>query len=182
MSGERSKRTIYRSSGAPAAARPGRRTGRRAGTGAGAPARSRRHLRDAWWPAPLLALAIVVAIVVLAGFFVLGGSGLLQSAGISTGGHEYQGTWGAAGTTLGGKLVRITRQGGNRYTIDGVRLPDLGGASSLEAQVKDDSLVASAASGASWRLSLTFINGDQLRASVTFGDGRPSREIVLTKR
>jgi len=184
MSGGRTPRTIYRSSSAAAAARSDERRGPKAGAAASAPARRRKRLRDAWWLAPLLALAIVVVLVVATGFFVLGGAGLLQPVGLSVGGHRYAGAWGTADTAIGGPVLRITAESGGRYTIAGLRLPGLSGGASVVARVQDDSLVAtdSGSSGAPWRVALSFINRDQLRADLTLGDGSPAQRIVLTRQ
>jgi hypothetical protein len=183
MSGEHPTRTIYRSSSAPPATRSRKREGRRA-SASSAPARprARRRLRDVWWLAPILALLIVVIAVVALAFVLLGGSGLLQYVGISIGGHAWPGDWGAAGVTLGAPVIHIARAGGDQYTITGLHFPGLTGATPVEARVQDDSLVATGTGTHSWRLSLAFVNRDQLRADLTFGDGRPAREIILTRQ
>ena len=171
MSDHRPARTIYRSAAGAAAAG--------AAPAADPSAPPRHRLRDAWWPAPVIALVVVFAAFVLTSFFLLGGFGLLQYFGVTASGQKYAGAWGSSDTSLGAPVVRIARNGG-AYTIAGVRV--LGGPA-VAAQVKDDALVANgAANGVSWQLSLSFANRDQLRARVTFSDGRPPLETLLTRQ
>ncbi len=75
--------------------------------------------------------------------------------------------------------MHITKDGGG-YAVSGVRV--LGGPVA-SVQPNDDKLVASGTTGGvSWQLSLAFINRDQLRAQVTYGDGRPPLETLLTRQ
>jgi hypothetical protein len=170
VSDERPPRTIYRSAAGAAAAAPA----------ADPSAKTRRRLRDAWWPAPVLALVVLLAAFALASFFLLGGFGLLQYFGVTASGQKFAGTWGSSDTALGAPVVRITKVGG-AYTIAGVRVL---GRPAVAAQVNDDALVATGAagSGVSWRLSLSFVDRDQLRARLTYGDGRPPLETLLTRQ
>ena len=166
MSEQRPARTIYRSaSAAPADAR--------------APRTGRRRLRDAWWLAPVLALLVLAAVFVTVAFFLLGGVGLLQYVGITTSGRTYVGTWGSSDPALSTAAVHIT-QDGDTYTLSGLHEA---GAQTVSGRVTDDALVASGTSGgASWRLSLSFIDRDQLRADLTWADGRAPLQALLTRR
>jgi len=166
---QRPTRTIYRS--AAAAAQP-------APAGAATPKR-RRRLREAWWLAPVLALLVLFLVFVVAGFFLLGGVGLLQYVGITAAGKSFAGTWGSSDPGLGASVVHITRDGGG-YAVSGVRLL---GAPVASVRPGDDKLVANGTTGGvSWQLSLAFINRDQLRVQVTYGDGRPPLETLLTRQ
>ena len=171
MSEQRPARTIYKSAAGAASATPA----------AGASGKRRRRLRDAWWLAPILALILFFAIFLVTGFFLLGGLGLLQYVGITASGQQLAGTWGSADTSLGTTVTHIAKRGAGVYTLSGVRVL---GQRVTTAQVKDDSLTASgvADNGVSWQLSLSFINRDQLRARVTYGDGRPPLETLLTRQ
>ncbi len=169
MSEQRPARTIYKSAAGAASAAPA------AGTSG-----KRRRLRDAWWLAPVLALILFFAIALVAGFFLLGGFGLLQYVGVTTSGQQLTGTWGSADTSLGATVSHIAKGGDGLYTLSGIRVL---GQRVATAQVKDDSLSASGvANGVSWQLSLSFVNRDQLRATVTYGDGRPPLETLLTRQ
>ncbi len=167
MSEQRPTRTIYGSAAGaaapaadPSAARP-------------------RRLRDAWWLAPVLALVVLFAAFVVASFFLLGGVGLLQYVGVTLSGQKFAGAWGSSDTALGTAVIHITKSGG-AYTIAGARILS---EPTAAAQVKDDALVATGvAKGVSWQLSLSFVNRDQLRARVTYGDGRPPLETLLTRQ
>jgi hypothetical protein len=139
----------------------------------------RRRLRDAWWLAPVLALVVLAVTFVLVSFLLLGGFGLLQYFGVTASGQRFAGTWGSSDTALGTAVIRITKSGG-AYTIVGMRIL---GEPAGAAQVKDDALVATGvAKGVSWQLSLSFVNRDQLRAQVTYGDGRSALETLLTRQ
>ena len=166
VSDQRPARTIYRSAaGGSAAAEP--------------PVRRRRRLRDAWWLAPVLALVVLLVAFVVGGFFLLGGFGLLQYVGVTPSGQPFPGTWGSSDTGFATKAVHIARSGGG-YTIAGVRIL---GEPAGAAQVNDDALVATGArGGVSWRLSLSFADRDQLRARVSYSDGRPPLETLLTRQ
>jgi hypothetical protein len=169
VSDQRPARTIYRSA-----------AGTAEGARAADPSAKRgRRLRDAWWLAPVLALVVLLVAFALASFFLLGGPGLLQYFGVTASGKQLAGTWGSSDTALGAAVIHITKSGG-AYTISGVRIL---GEPAGTAQAKDDGLVASgAASGVSWQLTLSFANRDQLRARVTYSDGRPPLETLLTKQ
>ncbi len=182
MSTPPSERTIYRSASAAAAEPAPRRRRRRTGADSG-PAPTADGLdqvrRRRWWPAPLLAFLILAALVAGATVGGLGASGLLAYFGVTVGSHDYSGSWGAAGTNLGSTTLTIVKHGGG-YAIDGVRILGVSGG---PARVSDDSLVTSGtAKGVTWRLGLSFANRDQLRANVTYSDGRPPLEILLTKQ
>ena len=169
VSDQRPARTIYRSAAGAAAAAPA----------ADPAAKRRRRLRDAWWLAPLLALVVVLATFALASFFLLGGFGLLQYVGVTASGQQFAGSWGSSDTALGAAVIHIAKSGG-AYTISGVRIL---GEPAGAAQAKDDALAATgAANGVSWRLSLSYANRDQLRVRVTYSDGRPPLETLLTKQ
>ncbi len=160
MSDQRPARTIYKSAAGAA----------KAATGAVPSAKRRRRLRDAWWLAPVLALVVLFVAFALASFFLLGGFGLLQYFGVTASGQQFAGTWGSSDTALGATVIHVTKSGG-AYAISGVRIL---GEPVGAAQTKDDGLVASgAAGGVSWQLTLSFANRDQLRARVTYSDGRP---------
>ena len=170
MNEQRPARTIYKSAAGAASAAPA----------AGASGKRRRRLRDAWWLAPVLALILFLVITLVTGFFLLGGFGLLQYVGVTTSGQQLAGTWGSADTSLGTTVTHIARSGAGVYTLSGVRVL---GQRVATAQTKDDGLSASGvANGVSWQLSLSFINRDQLRARVTYGDGRPPLEMLLTRQ
>jgi hypothetical protein len=165
---QRPARTIYRSAASAAGA-------------AGAPAgkRSRGRLRDAWWLAPILALVALAAIFVTVSFFLLGGFGLLEYVGITASGQTYVGTWGSSDPALSAAVVRIAKTGG-AYTISGLREV---GTQTVDGRVGDDALLATGtAAGVSWRLSLSFVDRDQLRADLTWGDGRTPLDTLLTRR
>jgi hypothetical protein len=75
--------------------------------------------------------------------------------------------------------VRIAKSG-DAYTVSGLRETD---AQTVNGRVDDDALVVTGtAGGVSWRLSLSFVNRDQLRADLTWGDGRTPLETLLTRR
>ncbi len=168
MSDQRPARTIYRSAAAEA----------RSSAAAGGRAKKHR-LRDAWWLAPVLALVILLVAIVVATFFVLGGFGLLQYLGVTSGQH-FAGSWGSSDPGLGSASIGVTKEGGGTYRLSGLRVL---GQRAATAQVKDDSLVAGGtAKGVTWQLSLSFINREQLRARVEFGDGRPRLETLLTRQ
>jgi len=171
LSEQRPTRTIYRSAAAGTA-----------GAAKGAPAASasggRRRLRDAWWLAPVLALVVLFAVFAAVGFFLLGGVGLLQYFGITAAGQHYAGAWGSSDTSLGATTIHIARTAAG-YQISGARVL---GKPVGQAQIKDDSLVAAGdTNGVSWQLTLSFANRDQLRAQVTYGDGSPPLETLLTR-
>ena len=127
----------------------------------------------------MLALALLFAVFAVVGFFSLGGFGLLQYFGITATGQRFAGTWGSSDAALGAATVHIAKSGAG-YTISGVRIL---GEPAGTAQIKDDSLVAAgAANGVSWQLALTFANRDQLRARVTYSDGSPPLETLLTRQ
>ena len=143
-------------------------------------AKRRRRLHDAWWPAPVLALIVLLVALVVGGFFLLGGFGLLPYFGVTTSGQQFAGTWGSSDASLGATVIDIAKGGDGTYTLSGVRVLGAGVAS---AQTKDDALVASGVGGGvSWRLSLSFANRDQLRVQVTYGDGRPPLALLLTRQ
>ncbi len=177
MSEQRPGRTIYRSAAAGALPDP---AGARTEAGGAAPKARRRRLRDAWWLAPLLALLILVVAVVVAGFFLLGGFSLLQYVGITTSGQSYVGTWGLSDPALGSSIVRIAKAGGDTYTLTGARAL---GAGATTGRVSDDQLVANGSvNGVTWQLSLSFADREQLHATITYGDGRPPVETLLTRQ
>ena len=119
-------------------------------------------------------------IFLVTGFFLLGGFGLLQYVGVTTSGQQLAGAWGSADTSLGTTVTHIAKGGADVYTLSGIRVL---GQRVATAQVNDDALSASGvANGVSWQLSLSFINRDQLRAKVTYGDGRPPLETLLTRQ
>ena len=162
MSEQRPARTIYKSA-----------------AGAASAAGKRRRLRDAWWLAPVLALIVFLVIFLVTGFFLLGGFGLLQYVGVTTSGQQLAGTWGSSDTSLGSPVIHIAKSG-DHYTITGLRVL---GQPAAVAQVNDDALAtAGTANGVSWQLSLSFIDRDQLRARVTYGDGRPPLEAQQTRQ
>jgi hypothetical protein len=141
--------------------------------------RGRGRLRDAWWLAPLLALLALLAVFLTVAFFLLGGTTLLQYVGVTTSGRTFVGTWGSSDPALSAAVVRISESGGT-YTVSGMRQL---GAAPVSARVNDDKLAANGTSdGVSWRLSLSFLNRDQLRVDLTWGDGRASPETLLTRR
>ena len=120
------------------------------------------------------------AAFVLTSFFLLGGFGLLQYFGVTASGQRFAGTWGSSDTALGRRSSTSRRSGGGPTRSPGVRVL---GERRRDAQIKDDALVADGiAGGVSWRLSLSFANRDQLRALVTFSDGRPPLETLLTRQ
>ena len=122
---------------------------------------------------------MLVAVFIVVSFFLLGGFSLLQYFGVTAAGQQYAGTWGSSDTALGTPAIRITKSGG-AYTISGAQA--LGGRA-VAAHVNDDALVATGAvGGVSWRLSLSFANRDQLHAQLTYGDGRPPVETLLTRQ
>ncbi len=169
MSEQRPARTIYRSAAGAAKAAPA----------ADPKAKRRRRLRDAWWLAPVLALVVLFVAFALTSFFLLGGFGLLQYFGVTASGQQFAGTWGSSDTALGAAVIDVAKSGGG-YALGGMRIL---GEPAGTAQAKDDGLVASgAAKGVSWQLTLSFVNRDQLRARVTYGDGRPPLEALLTKQ
>jgi hypothetical protein len=119
-------------------------------------------------------------IFLVTGFFLLGGFGLLQYVGVTTSGQQLTGTWGSSDSSLGTTVTHIAKSGDGLYTLSGVRIL---GARVATAQTKDDGLSAGGvANGVSWQLSLSFVNRDQLRAQVTYGDGRPPLETLLTRQ
>ena len=173
MSGDKPQRTIYRTGrgGAAEAAPP------RPGD---AGRRPRRRLREAWWLPPLLAVVILFVVFALIAFFVLGGLPLLQYVGITTSGRELKGTWGASNQLLGGTIVTIDRAG-DGYAVHGVHIA---GAHPAAVRSGDDGglTVTGGSGGSAWTLNLSFVNRDQLRADVTFADGRPPVQTLLTRR
>ena len=169
MSDPRPARTIYRSAAAQA----------RTGAVAADPTAKRRRWRDAWWLAPILALVILLVAIGLATFFVLGGFGLLPYFGITSGQH-FAGTWGSSDPGLGAASIHVTKDGGSTYGLSGVRVL---GQRVTTAQMKDDSLVADGTvKGVTWKISLSAVNREQLRAHVDYGDGRPPLETLLTRQ
>jgi len=162
-------RTIYRSAGAASAAPADRSRAQR----------KRGRLREAWWLAPLLALLALAAVFVTVAFFLLGGVGLLQYVGITASARTFAGAWGSSDPALSATVVRIAKTG-DTYTVRGLR--DLG-PQAVSGRVSDDTLTASGTSeGASWRLSLSFVDRDQLRARLTWSDGRAPLATLLTRR
>ena len=169
MTEQRPTRTIYRSAAGVAQPAPA----------ASATPKRRRRLREAWWLAPVLALLVLFLVFVVAGFFLLGGVGLLQYVGITTSGKSFAGSWGSSDPALGASVVRISKEGGD-YAVSGLRLL---GAPVTSVRPGDDKLVASGTTGGvSWQLSLAFINRDQLRAQVAYSDGRPPLDTLLTRQ
>ncbi len=169
MTEQRPARTIYRAAAGAAHAAPA----------APAAPGGRRRLRDAWWLAPLLALLVLLAVAVTIAFFLLGGVTLLQYVGITTSGRTFAGTWGSSDAALSSGIVHIARSG-DSYTVSGLRAV---GAQSVAGRVSDDTLRASGTAGdVSWRLSLSFVDRDQLRADLTWSDGRTPLETLLTRR
>ena len=170
MNEQRPARTIYKSAAGAASAAPA----------AAASGKRRRRLRDAWWLAPVLALILFLLIFLVTGFFLLGGFGLLQYVGVTTSGQQLTGTWGSSDASLGTTVTDIAKSGAGTYTLSGVRIL---GQRVATAQTKDDGLAAGGVvNGVSWQLSLSFVNRDQLRAKVTYGDGRPPLETLLTRQ
>ena len=170
MSDQRPARTIYKSA---AGAAP-------AASAAGASGKRRRRLRDAWWLAPILALVVLLLAFVAVGFFLLGGFGLLQYFGVTMSGQQYAGAWGSSDTSLTTTVIHIAKSGDGAYTLSGLRIL---GQPVTTANSNDDGLAASGVGdGVSWQLSLSFANRDQLRARVTYGDGRPPLETLLTRQ
>ncbi|HMK93205.1 MAG TPA: hypothetical protein VK576_09410, partial [Thermoleophilia bacterium] len=95
-------------------------------------------------------------------------------------GHDVTGTWGASDRLLGSAVVTVSRASDGGYQVRGVHI---GGTPPAEVKRGDDGLVVTGGSGGSaWTLTLTFANSDQLKATVTFADGRPGRATVLTRR
>ncbi len=86
MTEQRPTRTIYRSAAGAAQSAPA----------ASATSKRRRRLREAWWLAPVLALLVLFLVFLVAGFFLLGGVGLLQYVGITAAGKSFDGTWGSS--------------------------------------------------------------------------------------
>jgi hypothetical protein len=170
VSEQRPARTIYRSAAGAASAAPAVRER--------APRTGRRRLRDAWWLAPVLALLALALVFATVAFFLLGGVGLLQYVGITTSGRTYVGTWGSSDPALSAAVVRIVKSG-DTYTVSGLRGT---GAQPITGRVNDDTLVAGGTTGGvAWQLSLSFVNRDQLRADLTWGDGRAPLETLLTR-
>ena len=170
MTEQRPTRTIYRSAAGAARSAP---------AAAATPAKGRRRLRDAWWLAPVLALLVLFLAFFVAGFFLLGGVSLLQYVGITAAGKSFAGTWGSSDPAVGASVVHIAKEGGG-YSLRGVRVL---GEPVAAVRSSDDKLVASGTTGGvSWRLSLAFINRDQLRALVDYGDGSPPLETLLTRQ
>ena len=110
---------------------------------------------------------------------MLGGFSLLQYVGITTSGQSYVGTWGLSDPALGSSIVRIAKAGGDTYTLTGARAL---GAGATTGRVSDDQLVANGSvNGVTWQLSLSFADREQLHATITYGDGRPPVETLLTR-
>jgi len=166
---QRPTRTIYRSAAGAANAAPA----------AAKPAKGRRRLRDAWWLAPVLALLVLFLVFFVAGFFLLGGVGLLQYVGITAAGKSFTGAWGSSDSALGASVVHIAKDG-DGYTVSGVSML---GEPVTSVRRSDDQLTASGTTdGVSWQLALAFANRDQLRVHATFSDGRPPLETLLTRQ
>ncbi len=169
MTEQRPTRTIYRSAASTARSAPAAAT----------PAKGRRRLRDAWWLAPVLALLVMFLAFFVAGFFLLGGVSLLQYVGITAAGKSFAGTWGSSDPAVGASVVHIAKDG-DGYSLSGVRVL---GEPVASVRSSDDKLVASGTTGGvSWQLNIAFINRDQLRALVTYGDRSPPLETLLTRQ
>ena len=111
MTEQRPTRTIYRSAAGAARSAPAAAT----------PQKGRRRLRDAWWLAPVLALLVLFLVFFVAGFFLLGGVGLLQYVGITAAGKSFTGAWGSSDSALGASVVHIAKDG-DGYTVSGVSM------------------------------------------------------------
>ena len=169
MTEQRPTRTIYRSAAGAARSAPA----------AAPPAKGRRRLRDAWWLAPVLALLVLFLAFFVAGFFLLGGVGLLQYVGITAAGKSFAGTWGSSDPALGER--RAHRQGGRRLL-----------ARAACACWANPSRRCGRTTTSSWRAA----RGRRVVAALacrsptatssarwsTYGDGRPPLETLLTRQ